>query len=472
MKFWFTALLTFALITQSSFAYESDDGYGYQNINELQAFEYNVNQGDATRIEKFEIALDTLGIPHEKAPDFSNFVHAGEVNVNEMKANLPFIDPDLGLSRYLSIFKGNLQLFRDFYKSMISLDYLEYQQTLTTQNPSNDSSTLMQRLQTVATQTQLNQLYPLQGLKVLIDPGHMGGTNWDQFTGKYVSVNGTKVSEGALNLWTSFLVAKKLEKLGATVKLTRDYLGSVSSENPNTFDTTPFINSYFHNSMDGWMSSYLNLPIDQLKRSIKNASEVQKAYTPAQRAQYFITGLDLEARSLMIDQFNPDITLDIHFDASDTGKLQNVNQSLEAFIPGSFRSSETGGRKSKMMALKHLLEVRRWGQSVELADHVTQSMSTALKIPRLSVPEAFTAKKVRDGVYARNLYIARRAFSSLVIYLECMHYDHVKEHSRLAIKNRSGTYRNISFKYPSRLDTLSTSIENGFLSYFKNMKQF
>ena len=473
MKFCLWALIALSMIAspKSSHAFETDDGYGYQDLQTLEKkSKIKIDLGDATRVQKFEAALDTLGIPQERTPDFSNFVHAGEVNQKELETNLSFIDPDQGLARYLSIVKGNLQLFRDFFKSMISLDYLEYQQTLSTENTSNDSSDLMNRLKSIAAQAQSGNALPLQGLKILIDPGHMGGEDWDHDTGKYVEVNGRKVSEGDLTLWTSLLTAQKLEKLGATVLLTRDKQGAVSTENPKTFDATPFINQYFYNSMDDWMAPYLTKSIDQVRSTIKNASEVQKAYSSIQRMQFFITGADLEARSKMIDEFNPDITLDIHFDASKNDELQNTAQSLEAFVPGGFRITETGSRKVKALALKHALEVRRWNQSVELADTVTQSMSTALQIPRHKTPEAFTAIRVRDGVYARNLYIARRALSGLVIYLECLHYDHVSEHKNLSILDQTGNYRNTAFRYPNRLNTISNSIEDGLVQYFQNLK--
>ena len=473
MKFWLLALIALFMIAspQGSQAFETEDGYGYQDLHSLEKkSNIKIDLGDATRVQKFEVALDTLGIPPERTPDFSNFVHAGEVNQKELESNLSFIDPEQSLARYLSIVNGNLQMFRDFFKSMISLDYLEYQQTLSTENASNDSSDLMNRLKSVASQAQSGNELPLQGLKILIDPGHMGGDDWDHDTGKYVEVGGRKVSEGDLTLWTSLLTAQKLEKLGATVLLTREKQGAVSTENPKTFNATPFINQYFYNSMDDWMAPYLTKSIDQVRSSIKNAPEAQKAFSNIQRMQFFILGADLEARSKMIDEFNPDITLDIHFDASKNDELQNKAQSLEAFIPGGFRIAETGSRKVKALALKHALEVRRWNQSVELADSVTQSMSEALQIPRLKTPEAFTAYRVRDGVYARNLYIARRALSSLVIYLECLHYDHVSEHKNLSVLDQTGNFHNTSFRYPNRLNTVSSSIENGLVQYFQSLK--
>lgn len=510
MKFWIAAFFALTLTTSSStvFAYESEsDAFGYHDpLEESSHTHFNINQSDATRVQKFEAALDTLGIPLEQAPDFNDFVHANEANQTEVQNNLPFIDPDQGLARYISLVNGNLQMFRDFFKSMISLDYLEYQQTLSTDNPSNDSSDLIQRLKRIALQVQANDslsipefeahghlplqihennsLPPLYGLKVLIDPGHMGGDQWDHDTGKYVAIGGgwtykhgqwkfsggRKVSEGDLNLWTSLLTAKKLEALGAIVKITREHQGSVSSETMETFDSIPYLHSYFHTSMDGWMAPYLVKSIDQIRSTIKAAPEVSKAYSQLQRNQFFITGEDMVARSKIIDAFNPDITLDIHFDAANNTATQNTTQSLEAFVPGGFLKTETGGRKTKALALKHLLEVRRWNQSIELADQMTRSMSSALKIKRLTTPQAFSAIRVRDGVYARNLYITRNVLSSLVVYLECLHYDHVKEHRALSVRDQIGDYHSISFQYPKRLNTVSDGITRGLLDYFRNLK--
>jgi N-acetylmuramoyl-L-alanine amidase len=464
-------LLLFTL-AKPSFAFESEDqAYGYADTIEFKPTQNNRSlELDANRIQKFEAALDTLGIPKEDAPDFSNFIHANEVNEFEVRKNMPFIDPDKGIARYLSFSKGTLQLFRDFFRSITNLDYLEFETSLSANNPSIDSLNLIQRLKSVATQVRARNNLPLLGLKILIDPGHMGGNDWDHHTGKFVEFGGKKVSEGDLTLWTSLLTAKKLEDLGALVVVTRERQMSVSNQNPETFDITPHVNNYFYNSLDGWMAPYLEQPIDTIRKTIRNASEVGKAYTDTQRMQYFILGEDLEARSKMIDSFQPDITIDIHYDATKTDQIQSKTQSLEAFIPGAFLKAETGARKTKALALKHLLEVRRWNQTVDLADEVTSAMSKSLGIPRLDSPQAFTGIRVRDGVYTRNLYIARRAMSGLLIYLECLHYDHVQEHSRLANLDRSATYHQTEFKYPSRVDEVVSGIESGILNYFKNAK--
>jgi len=472
MKFAFLPLAALlAIYSQNSSAFESEkEPYGYQDPQALSKQEsFQSKQSDATRIQKFEAALETLNIPLEGAPDFSQFVHANEASQAEIEKNLPVMDPDQGLFRYISMVNGNLQMFRDFFKSMISLDYLEYQQSLSTDNTSNDSVPLIQHLRAISQQAKACSTEPLLGLKILIDPGHMGGDDWDHFTGKYVEVNGVKVSEGDLNLWTALLAAKKLERLGATVKITREKRGAVSNEDPKTFDATPWVNQYFYSSLDSWMAPYLEKSIEEVKTTIKSAPEVSRATSRLEKNQFFITGVDLEARSKMVDAFNPDVTLDIHYDAADNTKLQDTDQSVEAYVPGAFRKNETGSRLDKALALKQILETRRWNQSVELADSVTLAMSNSMGIPRFDKPETYGGFKVRDGVYTRNLYITKRALSSLMVYLECMHYDHVNEFSDLAKLDGDGEYHSVTFKYPKRLDSISDGIADGFLDYFEHM---
>jgi hypothetical protein len=75
--------------------------------------------------------------------------------------------------------------------------------------------------------------------------------------------------------------------------------------------------------------------------------------------------------------------------------------------------------------------------------------------------------KGKDGVYARNLYISARNITSLMIYVECLHYDHVKEFNQLTELTESGIYRGIHFQYPKRINAVAQGVKNGLLNYFK-----
>lgn len=457
-----------------------DDVHGYVDLAETFEAPAPATAVDGTRLQKFELALKTLGIPLEDSYDFSIYPNANEVNYSSVVQNLSIIDPDSALRQYFELSPNSLSLFKDFFGALLPSSYLEHTQILSTLGQPADSSSLLFRLNQISLQVKSGIERPLTGLRIAIDPGHMGpaaatdpsdgkATTWDDITGKFVKVGNKKVSEGQLNLWTARLIAQELEALGAEVKLTRTKNGTVAPAPENT-DLRPHLNQYYYNSLDGWMASYLNFSDDRLVKEIVKSPAVSSIQKPAQQIQQlYISGADLSARTEMINAFNPDITFDVHFDASKSNALQKGTDDIEAYVPGSFRQGETGSRKVRAMATQHLLETRRWHQSVELATEVTQSMSKTLDLPLLSRPSFLSAIKVRDGVYARNLYLTRGSMSGLIVYLECLHYDHVKEHSQLATLDQTKNYKGVVFKYPNRLNQISEGVRTGLLNYFRSL---
>ncbi|MBU6154204.1 MAG: N-acetylmuramoyl-L-alanine amidase [Bdellovibrionales bacterium] len=464
------------------FAYEIEGEHGYVNPEEFVTGELNIappsedvrHPKTEDRLRKFNLGLKRLGIPEENAPDFFDFPLPGSVSFEEVSEHFRALDPDGALRSYLELGPGGVSLFRDFFSAGMPsslLDFfLPFRAEGATASGSGDSSHLIARLQRIGTQVKQGLYdHPLAGLRVVIDPGHMGNEEWDQKTGKFVSVGGKTVSEGEIALSTSRLLAGELEALGAEVILTRSKNEPVARTNLETFDPTPFLNQYFYNSLDSWMRPYLALPDARFLSSLEGAPEVKRAFAPSQRTQFFISGEDLEARSRIIDEARADVVIDVHFDASKSNALQDSHNSLEAYVPGGVRTGETGSRVVRSHHLKHLLEVRRWSESVSLASSMIQSMSETLKLPLLNRPEFLTAVRVRDGVYARNLYITRRNLSALMVYLECLHYDHAKEFHALAVNDRIGSYQGETFRYPRRLEAVVAGAKEGILRYFREL---
>jgi hypothetical protein len=468
-SFTFYLLTLSAFLSSSGFAYEMDDQVGYVNPRKSQ-FQSERFQFNATsdRLRKFSLVLKDLGVPPERSPNFSGFPLSQEVTRPDFEANLDILDPDAGLRRYLSLDDQGVSLFQDFFSHLLPEGFLEYGVDFLKSAPSTNTEALLAKLSQISKQVKNPaETQPLAGLKILIDPGHMGTPDWDTETGKYVKIQNQKVSEGQLNLWTALLTANAFESLGATVYLTRTEDGAVSPLDPSTFDSSPFFNQYFYNSLDSWMSHYLSLPDSSILTAVRNAPEAKKAYSTNQRTQFFITGADLEARSRLIDQVQPDIVIDIHYDANQSDQLQNQDNSIEAFVPGGFRKEETGSRYVRSLMFNHLLETRRFNASVDLAADMIQGMSRSLNLKLQNTPEFLTSIRVRDGVYARNLYISRRNTTSLMVYLECLHYDHVSEFGRLAKTDLVGNYHGKTFNYPSRLQTVVDGIRAGFLHHFQ-----
>ncbi|NDG84245.1 MAG: hypothetical protein EBX52_04305 [Proteobacteria bacterium] len=454
-------------------AAEMDGEFGYVDPAASMNSTGAARDGTATdpseeRDRKFGLALDALGIPREPEPGFNGFPLPNEVNQSEVAAHLDAIDPDGGLRRYLDFKNSTVSLFKEFFTPLLPVSFIDYIYPFRNSGASSDSFQLLFKLERSARRIkQPLFVNPLEGLKIVIDPGHMGTEDWDTSTGKYVRFGGRKVSEGQIALSTSLLLANELEALGATVILTRTRNGTVAATTPETFDHRPYLNQYFYNAKDSWMSDLLKKPDAALIQSVKNAPETARAYSDTQRTQFFIGGEDLEARSKIIDRENPDIVIVIHFDANQSDQLQNSEASVEAFVPGGVRQGETGSRLMRSYHLKHLLEVNRWNQSVNLAAAMTSELARNTGLPLLSQPEFLTSIKVKDGVYARNLYLNRRNLKALTVYMECLHYDHVGEFYKLSSNFVSGSYHGSPFRYPARLDAVVSGLRDGMIRYFK-----
>src|SRR5690606_4726088 len=74
---------------------------------------------------------------------------------------------------------------------------------------------------------------PLAGLKIALDPGHLGG-QWAKMEERWFQIGKSKpVTEGDMTLAVAKLMAPRLEALGAEVILTRSKASPVTSLRPS-----------------------------------------------------------------------------------------------------------------------------------------------------------------------------------------------------------------------------------------------
>jgi N-acetylmuramoyl-L-alanine amidase len=417
------------------------------------------------RLRKFDLALKTLGIPPEPAPDFSDYPVAGSVSTADVLSIARIIDPEGGLRRYLSITLDRITLFPSFYSASGGNDLPDFD--LATGAPTNqDSPELIDRLDRIARNVRAgNRTAPFRGLRVVIDPGHMGTPFWNDKDGKYVTVGGKTVAEGELTLSTAKLLATELEKLGAEVLLTRTELAPVTPYTWDNFDPTARLADYYYKSRDDWMGKYLALSDAELVRQLPNAPEVRKMSTYSGRVALYLQE-DLDARAKVAEAYHPDLFIDLHYDSQAVDALQSKRDDVSVYVPGAVGKIETGARNQRADALKHLLDVRRWKQSAQMAKILVDQVSKKLGVPLLRDGEPGTMIKVEDGVFARNIFETKRATTSLSVFFESFHYDYVKEFPRLTTLDREATYHGEKYRYPARLEAVSNGIRDGLLRYF------
>src|SRR5207248_11776749 len=76
---------------------------------------------------------------------------------------------------------------------------------------------------------------PLAGLRIALDPGHLGG-KWAKMEERWFKFGDTKpVTEGDLTLRVSRMLALRLRKLGATVLFVRNSTQPITSKRPGDF---------------------------------------------------------------------------------------------------------------------------------------------------------------------------------------------------------------------------------------------
>ncbi len=421
------------------------------------------------RIRKFELALQTLGIPSEPTPDFSAFPVAGSVNTSDVLSIAKYLDPQGGLQRYLSVDSNRIELFPNFFRAGGPNDSADYS-LLAGAAANQDSPELISRLERVSRNSATDLATPLVGLRVVIDPGHMGTPFWNDKDGKFVKIGHHTVAEGELTLWTAKLLANELERLGADVKLTRTELAPVTSYTWDNFDPRGRLADYYYKSLDDWMAKYLVLSDSELVRTLPKAPEVRKMSTYAGKVALYLQE-DMDARARFSEAARPDVFIDLHFDSQKVDGLQSTRDDVSAYVPGALQRTETGAKNMRADLLKQMVDVRRWKQSVRMAETMVDAVAKSLGLPLMKdAGEVATTVKVTDGVFARNIFETKRATSSLSAFFETFHYDYVHEFPRLTTLDRQARYHGKTFSYPARLDGIASGMRDGLLKYFRDFK--
>lgn len=285
---------------------------------------------------------------------------------------------------------------------------------------------------------------PLRGMRIALDPGHVGGTmEYAKLERKYVSMAaGTfpgkggpvEFNEGTLTLATAWELRDMLEKAGATVMMTRE------KPHLNAMDCTweQWINDSLPKALAYFVQEYeLTGPDSAFWYTKANARDLQ-------RAPFNL--LDLERRADKINNFHPDLTLIIHYNVEEKNEpdkrgfhhpiQRNFNM---AFVPGSYMAGELGSAKWRCEFLVKLLsdEIEK---SIQFSDKVVEHLADATQVPALVWDDSLRYLRVASmptpatGVFSRNLALNRQILG-VMSFGESLYQDNVNEAPELARKD-------------------------------------
>jgi N-acetylmuramoyl-L-alanine amidase len=298
----------------------------------------------------------------------------------------------------------------------------------------------------------------LQGYKIAIDPGHIAGSmEIAKLEHRFIEMElgGKKVTfcEGDLTLTVAKILKEKLEKEGATVFLTRSQ--------PNT---TAYGNSFKH-----WRKTYLpSILNDLFARKKISKWERNRLLNRARDTEilhdYFLPR-DLEMRAALVNAFNPDLTIIIHFNAAPKKKKWNMpvkeNYNM-TFMSGGFFADDLSTPMERMEFL-NLLVLANFDKSALFSSHVIKEFTKQLNVPAIPIKNNIPYLNkisvfVSQGVYCRNLKLCR-VLNSPLCYGESLYQDNEKEALLIfADKNK-------------RMNQVATAYFNAVLKYFQGEKK-
>lgn len=267
--------------------------------------------------------------------------------------------------------------------------------------------------------------------KIAIDPGHiandflMGDLEKKHIIIKGDNKNGIKdsieIAEGMLTLATAELLKEKLEKEGATVFLTR------------RADKCAFGKTY-----QQWKKDDLKKAVDSLYK-IGEIKAWQKDYFLSSKAKdrdifrVIFRDLELAKRVELINNFQPDYTIVIHYNVdetnSDWNKTTTKNYNM-CFVGGAFMKNDLSSKEKRFEFLR-LLITDDLEKSIAISSSVIKSFESELNVPTATVRDAKyliegCLPTEENGVYCRNLQLPRYIHSPIV-YGETLYQDNFNE---------------------------------------------
>jgi len=297
-----------------------------------------------------------------------------------------------------------------------------------------------------------NSTRPLEGLRVAIDPGHIGGrwVTWDDRHFKLGGQDTLEVREGEMTLLVAKRLRRDLTLLGAEVHLTRESNDPVTRERVETLQ-------------------------DEARTYLARRGQVPSSGLIANTAKaMFAISSEIRARGDLInDSIRPDLALCLHFDASPWPGGRPVFRSpnhLHLLINGCYSKSEIAEDDTRFEMVLRILQ-RIYPEELRLAETVTRTMRDETRLPPFSY-DGNSGKSVSDDEYlwARNL-LANRVFLCPVLFFEPFCMNHRETHARVqegeyeGLREINGVYRkNIYQEY-------ADGVTAGLVRYYRQQRQ-
>jgi len=239
---------------------------------------------------------------------------------------------------------------------------------------------------------------PLAGLRIALDPGHIGGY-WAKMEERWFQIGDfSPVTEGDMTLTVAEILAPHLETLGAQVFLTRGKPAPATSLTPGQLESAA-------------TASLVEKGVPTDEESLHKESE-----------RLFYRVAEIRRRAKLVNEtIRPDVVICLHFNAEPWGDAANpqlVDQNhLHFLITGALSGQELAYEDQRYDMLVKLLN-RSFLEEIALTNVISRKLAAATGLPPYFYRTG-TAIRINANpyVWARNL-LANRLFACPVIYIE------------------------------------------------------
>ena len=304
---------------------------------------------------------------------------------------------------------------------------------------------------------------PLDGLRIALDAGHIGGS-WARMEERWFQVgDSTPIQEGDMTLRVAKILAPRLRSLGAKVNLVREKNAPVTSRRPDDLKEVS-------------RKILLRAGEPEPREEFAGPDDPQKDKTVRwQNELLFYRNSEIRQRAALVNGgMRPDLVLCLHFNAeawNDPTKPTLVDRNhLHLLVNGSYLPPELEFDDVRFEMLRRLLS-RTHDEELPLAEKLAATMAKRTQLPPYEYTTENVTKIGATGyVYARNL-IATRLYEAPVIYFEpyVMNSDEVfwriQEGDYEGYRNVNGTTR------PSIFREYADSVLEGLKEYYSEVRK-
>jgi N-acetylmuramoyl-L-alanine amidase len=300
---------------------------------------------------------------------------------------------------------------------------------------------------------------PLAGLKIALDPGHLGG-KWAKMEERWFQVGASEpVQEGDLTLHVARLLARRLRERGAKVSLIRNAEEPTTTKGPDDFRELA-------------RKILIKNGVPRPREDVLDANDPAKEQTIRWQSEIlFYRYSEIRRRAALVNfKLHPDLVLCLHFNAEGWGdpnnpELTDINH-LHLLVNGSYLAEELEFDDERFEMIRRLLS-RAYDEELPLADTIAVAMAHDTGLPYYEYPTTNSTTKVGTSgyVYARNL-LATRLYRCPVVYCEPYVMNSKDVFARIQAGDYEGTRNVNGVERKSIFREYADSVADGLVEYY------